>query len=414
MIKSAPQLALAALLTTAVFGATPPPAAAPASLLEAITQGKPSVQARLRYESVDLTGAADAEAVTARVRLGLTTKPFQGFQAMVEGEAVTPLLTDYFDGTGTNAANYAPITDPEVYNLNQAWVAYTHEKTKGTLGRQKLVLDNARFVGDVGWRQNDQTFDAFILQDKSFAKTTLTYAYLDRINRIFDASGVQPDWQSNSHLFHVSRSELPLGTLTGYVYLLDFDAKSTPAINLGVRNNSNATYGVSLVGARPVTKDLKATYRIEFATQSDYGDSTLSYDTTYAVAELGAAFKTYTLTGGYEFLGSDNGVGFKTPLATLHAFNGWADVFLATPAAGLTDTYIKAGAKVSAALNVLAAAHAFGTDNGASQLGHELDFLAAYKLNARFTLTAKFAKFYSDQAGFADRTKLWLQVDFAY
>ena len=32
----------------------------------------------------------------------------------------------------------------------------------------------------------------------------------------------------------------------------------------------------------------------------------------------------------------------QTPLATLHAFNGWADMFLTTPANGLQDLYFRA------------------------------------------------------------------------
>lgn len=391
------------------------PAPAPVSFTDALTKGKVSLNARLRYEHVDQQFTNDADALTARLRLGYTTKAYHGFQASIEGEAVTPLVKDYFDSTGTNTAGEAVIADPEVYNVNQAWVAYTYEKTKGTLGRQKIILDNARFIGDVGWRQNDQTFDAVVVQDKSFDQTTLTYAYLDRANRIFDDSGAQPDWDSNSHVLHAAYAGLPVGTLTAYAYLLDFDASVSPAVKTAVRNNSNATYGLSLVGARPVTKDLKATYRLEYATQSDYGDSTLNYDADYYVAELGGAYKAYTLVAGYEVLGSDNGlVGFKTPLATMHAFNGWADVFLATPNAGLTDTYLKFGAKVPGPVQLLAAYHVFGTTEGPSTLGEEFNALATYKLNKQLSFTAKAAKFWGDQAGFADRTKFWLQADYAY
>ena len=405
------------LAILAVLGATAliaEPAPAPASFTDALTKGKVSANARLRYEHVDQDGVADAEGLTARLRLGYTTKAYNGFQAMIEGEAVSQIVDNYFDGTGTNSAGEAVIADPEVYNLNQAWVSYTHEKTKGTLGRQKLILDNARFVGDVGWRQNDQTFDAVVVQDKSFDKTTLTYGYLDRINRIFDDSGVQPDWDSNSHLLHAAYSGLPVGTLTAYAYLLDFNADNGLG-NAGALAASSQTYGLSLVGAKPVTKDLKATYRLEYAVQSDYGDAPVSYDADYYVAELGGAYKAYTLVAGYEVLGSDNGlVGFKTPLATMHAFNGWADVFLATPAAGLTDTYVKFGAKVPGPVQLLAAYHVFGTTEGSSKLGEECDLLATYKLNKQLSFTAKAAKFWGDEVGFADRTKFWLQADYAY
>jgi hypothetical protein len=414
---------LSALTGSSVFAAestAPANPEAPASFTGSLTQGTVSINARLRYEHVDQDGVADAEALTARLRLGYTTKAYKGFQAMIEGEAVTPLVNDYFDGTGTNSAGRAVIPDPEVYNVNQAWIAYTYEKTKGTLGRQKLVLDNARFIGDVGWRQNDQTFDAFLVQDKSFDKTTLTYAYLDHINRIFDDSVGQPDWDSNSHLVHASYAGLPFGTLTAYAYLLDFDTDTT-AGKAGALASSSQTYGLSLTGAKPVTKDFKVTYRVEYATQSDYADSPLAYDADYYVAEIGAAYKACTFVAGYEVLGSDDGlVGFKTPLATMHAFNGWADVFLATPADGLTDTYVKLGAKIPGPVQLLAAYHVFGTREGASQIGRECDLLAVYNLNKQLSFTAKAAKYWSDEAvvagvaSNADRTKFSLQTDYKF
>lgn len=415
------RLPFIALLATASFAAEPAAKPeAPASFTDSLIHGKVSANARVRYESVDMDGFADADALTARLRLGYTTQLYKGFQAMVEGEAVTPLVNDYYDGTGTNGSGYATVADPEVCRLNQAWLGYTYEKTKGTLGRQKLILDNARFIGDVGWRQNDQTFDSVVVQDKSFAKTVLTYAYLEKINRIYDDSGLQPDWDSNSHVLNAGYSGFSFGTLTAYAYLLDFDTDNAAA-KTAARNNSNATYGLSLAGARPLTKELKASYRLEYATQSDFADSAQNYRADYYTAELGAAYKAHTVAVGYEVLGSDNGaVGFKTPLATLHAFNGWADVFLTTPNAGLTDTYLKAGTVLPGKVGLTAFYHFFGTDDGAATLGQEFDIVATYKLNKQLSFTAKAAKYWSDQAAVpgvasnADRTKFWLQADYAY
>jgi hypothetical protein len=414
---------LIALLGAASFAAQPAASTeAPPSFQDALTKGKVSINARLRYEHVDQDFVEDADALTARLRLGYTTKTYNGFQAMIEGEAVTPLINDYFDGTGTNTSGYATIADPEVYNLNQAWLSYTFEKTKGTLGRQKLILDNARFIGDVGWRQNDQTFDAFVVQDKTFDKTTLTYAYLDRVNRVFDDSGVQPDWDSNSHALNASYAGLPIGVLTGYAYLLDFNADNGTG-NAGAFASSSQTYGLSLVGSRPVNESVKASYRLEYARQSDYGDNAASYDANYYLAELGASYKAHSFAVGHEVLGSDEsatGASFKTPLATLHAHNGWADVFLITPRAGLTDTYVKMGTTLPGAVGLTAFYHIFGTEDGASQIGQEFDIIATYKLNKQLSFTAKAAKYWSDEAAVAgvasnaDRTKFWLQTDYTF
>ena len=48
--------------------------------------------------------------------------------------------------------------------------------------------------------------------------------------------------------------------------------------------------------------------------------------------ELAPALGALEFKLGYEELGSNAGLyGLQTPLATLHAFNGWADKFLVTP-----------------------------------------------------------------------------------
>ena len=107
--------------------------------------------------------------------------------------------------------------------------------------------------------------------------------------------------------------------------------------NAGGAGNSCATYGGSFAGSAPVCDKVKLDYRAEFAWQTDYADSPFSYGTEYYNVELGANVKPFVLGAGYEVLGSDNGQGFRTPLATLHAFNGWADVFAVTPCAGLRD-----------------------------------------------------------------------------
>ncbi len=391
---------------------------APASFKDAMTNGKVSLSSRVRYEHVDQDGQAEANALTVGINLGYTTKAYNGFQFGIEGESTTPLTKDYYDATGTNTKGYSVVADPEIYEINQVWASYSYETTKAIVGRQKIVLDNARFVGDVGWRQNQQTFDAIVLQDKTVDKLTLSYAYLDQINRIFDDSTAQYDWESNSHLFNASYAGCKYLTLTGYGYLLDFDD-----LTQGAFNNSSQTYGLSLAGSTPITDAIKATYRLEYATQSDYGSSTLSYDSDYYLAEFGVALKKSAFAVGYEVLGSDNGAagtGFKTPLATLHAFNGWADKFLGTPNAGLTDFYLKGSTTLPGDVKLLAFYHQFGTTEAASDIGQEYDLQLSYKINKYISLTAKGAYYDADENAAViagsnkDTKKFTLQADFTY
>jgi len=382
-------------------------AAAPASFAEALQQGKVSLNARLRYEGVEQTGLQDAEALTLRTRLGFAPAPYQGWKFLVEAENITAADGDSYSQSGLNAggAGQAVVADPETTEWNQFFVAYTRDQTTASIGRQRLVLDNARFIGDVGWRQNMQTFDAFLLTDKTLPKTTLTYAYLDRIHRVFSRRHAQGRWDSESHVLNASYAGWAAGTLTGYAYLLDFDNAAA---------NACATYGASLAGSRPLADGLQVTYRVEAATQSDYGSSTLRYTATYTAMELGLAQQAGSLGLGHEVLGSDNNVGFKTPLATLHAWNGWADLFLATPNGGLRDTYAKATAGLPAGLTLTAFHHWFEADAGGARYGREFDLQLTRKFGPRFTALAKFADFRRDLATLPDVKKVWAQVEFIF
>lgn len=415
---------LAAATSVAAIAETKPPLAvsstpaAPASLQDAISQGKASLNVRLRYETARQDNTLDdAEALTLRTRLGYRTAAYLGLTAYIEAQNTTALIDDYGfpGGTGAQApANTSVIADPELTDVSQAWLAFTHEKTTATVGRQNLVLDNARFIGNVAWRQNYQTFDAVVLKDTTIDKLSLTYGYLWGVNRIFgDGPAMFADYESDSHVVNAGYSGLPLGTLTGYAHLLDF-TNANPAI----KNNSTATYGASFVGGAPLADTLKLTYRAEYATQSDYGSSVVAggYTADYHLGEIGVvALKKYGVAIGYEALGSDNGQGFRTPLATLHAFNGWADMFLVTPAKGLTDLYVKASAELPGNFGLMAFYHQFESDDGGLDYGDEIDLQLTYKVNKNLSFLAKAAFFNAGVApGTVDTSRLSLQADYAF
>ena len=118
---------------------------------------------------------------------------------------------------------------------------------------------------------------------------------------------------------------------------------------------------------------------------------------------------------GWEHLGGDGVSGFQTPLATLHAFNGWADKFLVTPANGLDDRYASVSGKFGRGkfegkLGWTVAFHDFNADRGGADYGREWDASLSFPLPAGFSGLVKLADYRSD--GFArDTRKLWLQVE---
>lgn len=396
MTKLCPPAALCGLLALSALSAS-----AASTLDEVFSEGKVSLASRARYEYGDQPGVKDSHAFTLRNRLGFTSGKFNGWQFMLEGEDVHAFDGDRYSQAGLNpgGAGHVVIADVEGTEVNQVWLGYTGASFDGKVGRQRIVLDNARFVGDVGWRQDQQTYDAFTVTGKPVEGLTVTYGYLWQINRIF---ADKLDWESNSHVANASY-KIGSGTLTGYAYLLDFDTAAA---------NSTATYGASYAGTVKLDDTTSLLYRAELATQSDYGSSTLNYTAPYYLAEVGAKFGKLTAKVGYEVLGSDHGQGFKTPLATLHAFDGFADLFLNTPGAGLRDTYLSLGGPV-AGVNLTAFYHDFSADAGSADYGTEIDLVAAYKFAQRFTAIAKYASFNSD--GFAkDTDRLSFEVNFAY
>jgi hypothetical protein len=400
------------------------------ALPDAIGKSKISLNARLRWEHADqdsLASAADlkaSDAITLRTRFGLTSFPLYGFQGMLEGENITVIGPESnFNAAGSNGQpDKTVIADPPTTELNQAWLSYSNWNSTVKGGRQRIVLDNHRFIGDVGWRQNMQTYDAASFENKSLQNTSLFYSYLWRVNRVFGDVEFAPtavgnqDFQSDSHIINASYGGWKYGKFVGYTYLLDLENASPTS-----QNNSTATYGASFAGSAPVHDKVKLDYRAEFAWQTDYADNPIpgGYGTEYYNIELGANVKPFVAGGGYEVLGSDNNQGFKTPLATLHAFNGWADVFLVTPGQGLRDIYGFAQVTLPADIPLRFIYHKYDSDSGSADFGQEYDVVISKKLGKYWTALAKYAYYDGKDAPFPpapaiDVQKFWLQLEFNY
>jgi hypothetical protein len=386
-------------------------------LPDALSKGKFNINARLRYEGVDQSNFEDdSNAFTLRTRFGFTTAPLYGFQAMIEAENILAVAPEHnYNAAGSNnQPTRPPVADPTTTEINQAWISYSNTNWLSSIkaGRQRIVLDNHRFVGDVGWRQNQQTYDAVALSASPFKGLNLFYSYAWEVNRVFgDVSGLPTafeDFDSNHHFLNASYSTSPLVKLIAYSYLLDFDHSA---------DNSTATYGGYATGSHTFDKESKGTlsYRGEFAWQTDYQDSPLDYATEYYLLDVGATYRRFNVNVGYEVLGSDNGTGFKTPLATLHAFNGWADVFLNTPARGLTDLYVSAGANLPGEVPLKVIYHKFDADSGNDDFGYEFDVVASKTFSKHWSALVKYAYYNGTDAPSAwDKQVFWAQVEFNY
>ena len=365
--------------------------------------GKFTGDFRARFESADQESRDASDALTLRSRVGFESLEMEGFKLFVEGSDVQALDDDSylgFPGPGPTV-----IADPEGTDLNRATVTYSNQGFTAVVGRQRIILDGARFVGNVGWRQREQTFDAATLKFQD-GPLTASIGHIDRVKRIFgpDApSGALRTFDSDSQLINGSYQLTDNLAVGVYAYLLEFD---------NARANSSDTTGFTLKGSRELDSSTRLTYHLEAAQQRSGTGNPSKYSTQYQHVALGLNLGSVNLTGGLEILGSDNGVGFKTPLATLHKFNGWADAFLATPADGLEDLYVSVGTKVNI-VDVLVAYHDFGSRENARYFGGELDIQAAWTVADRVKCIAKFANL-QGRNGVLDTDKFWLEANFSF
>lgn len=366
------------------------------TLEQALAQSTPSLSLRLRHESNAQDNALrDANANTVRHRMGLTTGRWQGLAFKLESEGVIALGDeDYNSGPGGNGqTTYSVSADPTGNELNQAYLSYRPAETSELrIGRQRIIYDNARFIGNVGWRQNEQTFDAASLKT-NLAGTRVQYAYLSNVNRIF-FDNVDLD----GHLLNLHRSYGAALSASLYGYWLDYQA-----------GEDTQTLGLRLTGGHQLDA-VKLGYALELARQSEHADSApLSAD--YSLIELSLAASGVKLTLGQEVLGAENGRGFSTPLATAHKFNGFADIFLATPGTGLKDQYLGL-AYTSGAWKLVGAYHRFDADQGDTRYGSEFDAVLKYQHSKKASLLLKYAS-YSADALAVDTDKLTLDLNFS-
>ena len=439
----------------------------------AIINGKPDVTLRLRYESVDdsipasspLVGTDDAELLSLRTALGYTTARYHGFWARLQLEANTRLGSDkalnvdedltFPPGpTGSRIAEgHSLIPDNNFQEVNEAFIGWRsatsgcpnapggcNGDTTVKFGRQSIIYDNHRWVGNIVWRQNNQSFDAFRIDNTSIDNLSISYVYLDQVNRLFGGDSAFKEYEmSDSHLINVSY-QFPFGKLTGYGYLLDFDDNPrTPFIEgvgagAGITNFDSDTWGLRFVGKHPIGDNFTLLGELEWANQNPSNDAgpTLG-DNNYINVEIGGAFdlagKPVVVKVGREILEGNGVNALQTPLATVHAFNGWADKFVgapggsATPVGGLEDTSATVVVKglfanVIGPSKLVIQYHDYKADQtiaGVEDYGDEWGVLFAKPFSKEWLGLVKYANFDDGGDGFSfDTEKFWVMVQYQY
>jgi hypothetical protein len=387
------------------------------SFSEAITDGKFKANFRLRYENVNQDGKKETgEAFTLRSLIGYETKPFHGFSVNAEVYGVSPFDDDYNDAKkGDPIASrkvYPVIADPEDYDFHQIYLQWANAENNVKLGRQGMILDNWRFVGDVRFRQNWAVFNGLSFMNKSLPNTTINLAHYEQVKQV--TTKIE---DADIEIANVKYAITPTTSVSGYGYFIDWNGKT-------LEPTSTQTYGARLDGNEKLNDSWKVLYTAEYAKQDDYKDGSDLIDNYYYRVGAGAGYGDWFVRVDQEKLsGNSDNKAFQTPLGTNHLFQGWADVFLSTPNEGIEDTMIIAGGKLMGA-TIKAEYHWINSDRNFAKIGGgngdkygtELDLGVYYKFTKQISGSVEYANFREDDEYLAkpsnprknDIEKIWL------
>lgn len=353
---------------------------------------------RLRYEFAETQDQPDAgEALTLRIRPSVEITPVPEISIIAEAEGIVSLLPDRLNGFVTGLQRPG-VADQETLELNRLQVEFApSELVSFAVGRQRISIDDERFIGIVDFRQNQQTYDAVTASIKTPDGIQLRGGYIWRVGRVLGLE--QPDGVFESDSFFLNASApVPLGQVSAFYYNLDLDDRSGMLIR-------SQTSGVAYRG-RVFRGALGLFWEASYARQNSDGGSP-----EYARAAISADYRDISLALTFEELGSDGGIAFQTPLATLHRFQGAADLFLVTPPEGIEDIQARAtwriGSLGSARATSLAIQYnRFDAATGGADYGEEW--------GARFATTFISTRFSAEVAHYrarefaSDTTRFWL------
>ncbi len=362
-----------------------------------------------------------AEGVTSRLRIGLLSPVFHGIQGYAEYAGNLAILENYNSNRNNNTP-YSKILDPQDSELNQLWLSYAgipDTVIKG--GRQRIKLDDDRFIGNVGWRQMEQNYDSVVIthNNQQLFGLTVNAGYIGSVNT-FTATTEKVI----APILNVNYKVGDYGNLAGYGYWLDYTEADT-------REKSNQTYGIRMNNYQKPGDSLKISdnfglvYTAEWGYQSNYAHGKTPYQAQRINTMGGFTAYNFTFQGAMEQLdGKGLNKTFDTPLGTNHAFQGWADVFVVnTPNNGIRDVF---GTVVSTFdrgdIILTGVYHDFSDDTGQRHYGTEWDVSALKKFGKHYSLLAKYAYYSADNsytktdASFAntDTQKIWLQGNISF
>lgn len=419
------KITMSAVALTAIMGSFSSVSAADG--INILDDLKVDGQIRPRYEMVDdgNSGTANANAYTARTKLKVTGNllDVDGLSASVGIISVNNFGSHEYNWNGTSyndgSKNYATVMDPQAAMISNAEINYKVGDTLLHAGRGQVNLDNQRFIGTVGWRQFERSYDTVFVANNSIKNLSVLAAWVYGYQGVSEGETID----TNTVLLHAAYTVMPELKITAYDYMIA---------------NTHDTYGLALTGKVKLDA-VKLNYRAEYAVQKDASmeihtqtPTTGKADASYYNLDLGANVSGILAGINYEFLsgstGTDNKTNFDPTLGTNHKFNGWADKFFvgnSGPIGGLIDANVRLGYKAKGFGKLLAVYHDFTADKKmatatatSDDLGSEIDVVYVNKIPGVNGLTGmlKYADYSKGTiTGYTnDVQKFWAQLDYKF
>jgi hypothetical protein len=238
---------------------------------QALVNGTLGLDLLLAYEYSDFdnNGLDPAQALVSRTRLNYQTGEYKGFGAFVQAQYVGPINDHY----SPEDPAYDTVADPEAFRFHQVYLSYAGYDSVARVGSQEILLDNQRFIGNVGWRLNAQSFNSASIANHSISNVTLYYAYADSIN----ATDGEINRNRQYHLINGEWDACPVSKVAAFAYLQRNDDPGLDKLD---------TYGLRSWGAGEILR-----HELMLALQRD--------------AYYGSAF------GGFDFDALDVGAGIE-------------------------------------------------------------------------------------------------------
>ncbi len=381
------------------------------TITDAFKNGKANIDMRYRYGFLKSDAATrKSYPSTLRTSLNFETDDYLGLSGRIKFVNVSVIGGERYNNSLNGQITRPLEPDPKDTVVEEVYAKLTTLPMIDLYyGRKELKHGNERFVSNLNWYQNHQTFDGVFLESFMY-DSEFQFVYSRNINTIYTNKSTLGDRDGTFILTFMRNKTNPYMNFDFYSYLMKF---SNPSFNI----YSNKTIGANLSGHKMFDSGVDINYHAEYAYQEDFKNNPTSYNESYYRAKIGFNYINLEFAVDYEEFESDGVKAFQAPLGDGHSYNGWADVFLTNipQTGGLKDLAFKFGYTIDHHelpdfinnTKLLVDRHSFKASKGSQAYGTEFDIAIVKPINDNMKFVTAYSQYEAKRFG-SDQRKLWV------